>query len=46
MKVFGGVVYHIRPIHVVNFSIASLKRVVVKKRQSFPCNLEGRNRNK
>jgi hypothetical protein len=43
VQVVGGVVYHIRPIHVVNFSIASLKRVVVQKRQSFPCNLEGQN---
>jgi hypothetical protein len=29
LKVFGGVFYHIRPIHVVNFSISSLKRVDV-----------------
>jgi hypothetical protein len=44
VKVFGVVVYHIIPIHVVKFAIASLKRVVVQKRQSLPCNLEGRNR--
>jgi hypothetical protein len=43
VKVVGGVVYHSRPVHVVYFAIASLKRVVVKKRQSFPCNLQGLN---
>jgi hypothetical protein len=41
VKVFGGVVYHIRPIIVVNFSIVSLKRVAMKKRQIMPCNLKG-----
>jgi hypothetical protein len=40
---FGGVVYHIRPVHVVNFAIAILKTVVVQKRQSLPCKLEGQN---
>jgi hypothetical protein len=43
VQVVGGVVYHSRPVHVVNFAMASLKRVVVKKRQSFPCNLQGIN---
>jgi hypothetical protein len=37
---YRGVVYHIRHVHVLNFSISSLKRVV-QKRQSLSCNLEG-----
>jgi hypothetical protein len=43
VQVVGGVVYHSRLVHVVYFAIASLKRVVVQKRQSFPCNLQGLN---
>jgi hypothetical protein len=43
VQVVGGVVYHSRHVHVVYFAIASLKRVVVQKRQSFPCNLQGLN---
>jgi hypothetical protein len=43
VQVVGGVVYHIRPDHVVNFAIAILKMVDVQKRQSFPCKLEGQN---
>jgi hypothetical protein len=43
VQVVGDVVYHSRPAHVVYFAIASLKRVVVQKRQSFPCNLQGIN---
>jgi hypothetical protein len=41
VQVDEGVVYHIRPVYVVNFAIESLKRVVVQNRQSLPCNLEG-----
>jgi hypothetical protein len=43
VQVFGVVVYHIRPHHVVNFAIAILKTVDVQKRQSLPCKLEGEN---
>jgi hypothetical protein len=43
VQVLGGVVYHSRPVHVVNSAIASLKRVVVQKRKSLPCNLQGIN---
>ena len=43
VQIVGGVVYHIKHVHVVNFAIASLKRVVVQKRQSFPSNLKGLN---
>jgi hypothetical protein len=42
-KPVGGVVYHTRHVHVVYFSIASLKRVVVQKKEFFPCNLQGLN---
>jgi len=41
VKVVEGVVYHSRPVHVVNFAIASLKRVDMQKRQILPCNLQG-----
>jgi hypothetical protein len=43
VQVVGDVVYHSRHVHVVYFEIASLKGVVVKMRQSFPCNLQGLN---
>jgi hypothetical protein len=43
VQVVVSVVYHSRPFHVVNFAIAILKRVVVQKRQSLPCNLQGIN---
>jgi hypothetical protein len=43
VQVVGDVVYHSRLVHVVYFSIVNLKRVVVKKRQFFPCNLQGLN---
>jgi hypothetical protein len=43
MPIVGDVVYHSRPGHVVYFSIPSLKRVVVQKRQSLPCDLQGIN---
>jgi hypothetical protein len=43
VQVHGDVVYHSGPTHVVYFAIASLKRGVVEKRQSFSCNLQGIN---
>jgi hypothetical protein len=43
VQVFGDVVNHSIPIDVVYFAISTLKRVFVKKRQSFPCNLQGIN---
>jgi hypothetical protein len=43
VQVVGGVVYHTRHVHVVYFAISRLKRVVVQKRQSLPCNLQGLN---
>jgi hypothetical protein len=41
VHVVGDVVYHSILGNVVYFAIASLKRVVVQQRQSFPCNLQG-----
>jgi hypothetical protein len=41
VKVVEDVVYHSRPTNVVYFVVASLERVVVQKRQNFPCNLQG-----
>jgi hypothetical protein len=41
VQVVGDVAYHSRHGHVDSFKIASLKRVVVQKRQNFPCNLQG-----
>jgi hypothetical protein len=43
VPVARDVVYHSIPSHLVYFSIASLKRVVVQKRQSLPCILQGIN---
>jgi hypothetical protein len=43
VQVVGGIYYHSRHVHVVRFLISRLKRVVVKKRQLFPCNLQGIN---
>jgi hypothetical protein len=43
VKVIGGISYHSRHVHVVIFLLSNLKRVVVQKRQLFPCNLQGIN---
>jgi hypothetical protein len=43
VRVVGDAIYHSRHVHVVHFAIASLKRVAMQKRQTFPCNLEGIN---